>query len=263
MKNPEYKYLKYNINNYISTLFINREKYLNALSKDIIVELIDFYNWVDNNKNIKVIIMTGAGDKAFVAGADIKEMSRLDLSKSKSYAALGQKLTLIIENLSKPVIAAINGYALGGGCEIAIACHIRYASTNSKFAQPEVGLGLIAGFGGTQRLSRLIGKGMALELLLSGKMINAEEALRIKLVNKIIDNNILLEECYVLADKIKNNSPIAIRHTIKAVNQGESMDIEEALDVESDLFSKVFHSSDCREGLKAFLNKTKPEFLGN
>jgi len=261
MKNPKYKYLKYNIDNYISILFIDREKYLNALSKDVIVELIDFYNWVDNNKDIKAIIMTGSGDKAFIAGADIKEMSSLNLSESKSYATLGQKLTMIIENLSKPVIAAINGYALGGGCEIAMSCHIRYAAVGSKFGQPEVGLGLIAGFGGTQRLSRIVGKGMALELLLSGKIINAEEALRIRLINKLVDRNVLLDECYTLADKIKDNSSIAIKYTIDAVNKGESKEMKKALDIESDLFSKVFHTSDCKEGLRSFLNKTKPKFL--
>ena len=148
MSDIKYKYLKYNIEKSICTLFINREEYLNALSIKVIKELINFYNWANQNQNIKVVIMTGSGDKAFVAGADIKEMSNLDASDSKSYALLGQQLTITIENLSKPVIAAINGYALGGGCEIAMACHIRYASKNSKFGQPEVGLGLIAGITG-------------------------------------------------------------------------------------------------------------------
>ena len=171
MNDIQYKYLKYNTDQSICTLFIDREKYLNALSIDVIKELIHFYNWANQNQDIKVIIMTGTGDKAFVAGADIKEMYNLGSSDSQSYASLGQKLTLIIESLSKPVIAAINGYALGGGCEILMACHIRYASAGSQFGQPEVGLGLIAGFGGTQRLPRLVGKGMALELLLSGKII--------------------------------------------------------------------------------------------
>ena len=263
MINSNYKHLKYQIDDFICLLIINREKYLNALSKEAINELIDFYNWADKNEDIKVIIMTGSGDKAFVAGADIKEMSTLSVSESKSYACMGQKLTLSIEDLSKPVIAAIDGYALGGGCEIAMACHIRYATKRSKFGQPEVGLGLIAGFGGTQRLPRLIGKGVALELLLSGRMIDADEALKIKLVNKVVEEDSLVDECYALANRIKSNSPIAINYTIDAVNKGESLNIKDSLDIESDLFSKLFETFDCKEGLSAFLNKNKPKFSGN
>ena len=183
----KYNQLKFSISNHICMLEINRQEYLNALSKELIKEMINFFDWANSNNDIKIIILYGSGDKSFVAGADIKEMSELDYdySKAKSYAKLGQKLTLNIENSSKPVIAAINGYALGGGCELAMACHIRYASKNAKFAQPEVGLGLIAGFGGTQRLPRLIGKGLAMELLLSGKIITSQEALDMKLVNKV------------------------------------------------------------------------------
>ena len=248
-------------------LKMNRQKYLNALSKELIQELIDFFNWVDTCNEIKAIILFGSGDKAFVAGADIKEMSELeyDYKKTKSYSKLGQKLTLKIEELSKPVIAAINGYALGGGCELAMACHIRYASENAKFGQPEVGLGLIAGFGGTQRLPRLVGKGYAMELLLSGKMITSKEALQIKLINKVLNGKEeLLLECQKTARGIVKNSPIAIKKTIKAINDGESQDLSNALEIEADIFADTLSNyNDSREGLISFLDKKKPNFSGD
>ena len=259
---PQYQYLKYSIKDSICTLFINREKSLNALSVGVIKELISFYQWADKKKNIAIIIMTGSGNRAFIAGADIKEMSTLDKTRAKSYSLRGQELTMIIQNSSKPVIAAINGYALGGGCEIALACHIRYACEDSIFGQPEVGLGLIAGFGGTQRLPRIVGKGIALELLLSGKSIVASEALRIGLVNRIIKKNKLLDECFELAKKINNNSPVAIKYTINSINRGESKNMDESLKIESSLFAKVFSTSDCKEGLKSFVDKKKPKFSG-
>ncbi len=262
-----YSQLKFSISSHICMIEINREKYLNALSKELIEEMIDFFDWADSNDDIKIIILYGSGDKSFVAGADIKEMSELDYdySKSKFYSALGQKLTLKIENLSKPVIAAINGYALGGGCELAMACHIRYASKNAKFAQPEVGLGLIAGFGGTQRLPRLIGKGLAMELLLSGRMITGEEALDIKLVNKVFDDKEkLLSGSKEIAKMIIKNSPVAIKNTIKAINKGESKKLIKALDIESDVFAKTLSDyNDAKEGLSSFLSKEKPDFQGS
>ena len=263
----KYNQLKFSISDYICTMEINREKYLNALSKELIKQMIEFFDWADSNNDIKVIILYGSGDKSFVAGADIREMSELnyDYIQSRSYAELGQKLTLKIENLSKPVIAAINGYALGGGCELAMACHIRYASKSARFAQPEVGLGLIAGFGGTQRLPRLIGKGLAMELLLSGKIITSEEALDIKLVNKVFDDKeqLLLGSKDIAKIMIKN-SPAAIKNTIKAVNEGESKKLIKALDVEADIFAKTLSNyNDAREGLSSFLNKKKPKFSGN
>jgi len=267
--NDENKYsqLKFSVSNHICMLEIDRPKYLNALSKELIKEMIDFFDWADKSNDIKAIVLYGGGDKSFVAGADIKEMSELDYdySKSKSYSELGQKLTLNIENLSKPVIAAINGYALGGGCELAIACHIRYASKSAIFGQPEVGLGLIAGFGGTQRLPRLIGKGLAMELLLSGKMITSKEALEIKLVNKVLDDKEkLLLESKNTAEAMIKNSPVAIRNTIKAINKGESRKLTKALDIESDIFAETLsNSNDAIEGLSSFLEKKKPDFSGN
>ena len=262
-----YSYLKYSIKDCICILEINREKYLNALSQNLIKELIKFYDWANKNRDIKAVIMCGAGNKSFVAGADIKEMSELGYgySVSREYAKLGQKLTMNIENLSKPVIAAINGYALGGGCELAMACHIRYASTTAKFGQPEVGLGLIAGFGGTQRMSRLIGKGLAMELLLSGEIIDSQRALEIKLVNKILsDKESLLSECILLAKKIICNSPIGIKNTIKAINKGASKNIKEALEIEADIFAETFSKhNDAKKGISSFLNKEKPKFSGD
>ena len=267
MNEIEYNHLEFSISDNICMLKINRQKYLNALSKELIQELITFFNWIDTHEEIKAVILFGSGDKAFVAGADIKEMSELeyDYEKAKSYSKLGQKLTLKIENLSKPVIAAVNGYALGGGCELAMACHIRYASENAKFGQPEVGLGLIAGFGGTQRLSRLVGKGYAMELLLSGKIITSKEALRIKLINKVLNSKEeLLLECQKTAREIIKNSPIAIKKTIKAINDGESQDLSNALEIEADIFADTLSNyNDSREGLMSFLDKKKPSFSGD
>ena len=265
-KKNNYNNLELSISNNICMLKINREKHLNALSKELIKELIDFFDWANVNNEIKVVILFGSGEKAFIAGADIKEMSELeyDYNKSKSYAEYGQELTLKIENLSKPVIAAINGYALGGGCELAMACHIRYAVASAKFGQPEVGLGLIAGFGGTQRLPRLIGKGHAMELLLSGKIITSKEALRIKLVNKVLENKEeLLAESNKTAEKIIQNSPIAIKNTIKSVNKGERQNMANALKNEADIFAETLSGyNDAKEGLTSFLQKKTPDFSG-
>ena len=263
----QYNYLKYSVEDFICIIQIDREKHLNALSKKLIKELITFYDWANNNKDIKIIIMCGVGEKSFVAGADINEMSKLDYDHdaAKKYSALGQKLTLKIENLSKPVIAAINGYALGGGCELAMACHIRYASNSAKFGQPEVGLGLIAGFGGTQRLPRLIGKGLAIEMLLSGKIIDSDEAFKIGLVNKVLnDKKRLLFECIALAKKIIHNSPIAIKNTIQAINKGDSRNMDDALSIEANIFADTFSNyNDAKEGISSFLKKKKPEFSGD
>ena len=266
-KKNNYNHLELSISNNICMLKINREKHLNALSKELIKELIDFFDWANTSSEIRVVILFGSGEKAFVAGADIKEMSELeyDYKKSKSYAEHGQSLTMKIENLSKPVIAAINGYALGGGCELAMACHIRYAVASAKFGQPEVGLGLIAGFGGTQRLPRLIGKGHAMELLLSGKMITSKEALQIKLVNRVLENKEeLIAECIKTAKKIIKNSPIAIKNTIKSINKGEGRNLTDALKDEADMFAKTLSNyNDAKEGLSSFLKKKKPDFSGD
>lgn len=246
----------------IAILTINKESSLNALSEAVLDDLHIAFANLENDNNIHIIILTGAGVKAFIAGADIKEMSNLKPKEAFEYARKGQLLTEYIENFSKPVIGAINGFALGGGCEFAMACHIRYASENAMFGQPEVGLGLIAGFGGTQRLPRLVGKGNALELLLSGNMINASVAKEIGLINKILPQNELLSECIKLAKKIAKNAPIALTNTIKAVNQGIDIELSDALNIEAEQFKEIFETSDKTEGLSAFVEKRKPNFTG-
>ncbi len=247
----------------ISIIKIDRPKQLNALSQNVIKLLEKCFVEAIKNNEVKVIILSGTGNKAFIAGADIIEMSKMLPDQAKKYSMLGQKLTQKIENSPKPVIGAINGFALGGGCEFAMACHFRYASDNAKFGQPEVGIGLIAGFGGTQRLRRLVGKGMANELLLSGKLIDANEALRIGLINKIVPQSELMNECIKIAKKIKHNSPKAIEYTINALNEGEDNPISLALEIEAEYFEKVFKTADRSEGLNAFVEKRNPTFKGN
>ena len=255
------KFITRELKNKICTLAINRPDQLNALNQKVLMELNEHISWIENNKKCRVAILTGIGNKAFIAGADIKEMYEMNSQSALEFSRLGQALTTRIENLKTPVIAAVNGYALGGGCEFALCCHMRFASMNALFGQPEVGLGLIAGFGGTQRLPRLIGKGKALELLLRGDPINASEAHSIGLVNNIFPQNKLLSEINEIALKISKNSPLAIQNTIKAVNCGIDLKLQEGLDFERLLFSKIFKSSDVKEGLKSFIMKKAPEFI--
>ena len=246
----------------VFTLTINRPEQYNALNKDVLKELDEKIEWIKNEKNCRAVILTGSGEKSFIAGADIKAMNKMDHKSSERFSKLGQDLTLKIENLHVPVIAAVNGFALGGGCEFAMACHIRYASDNAIFGQPEVGLGLIAGFGGTQRLPRLIGKGRGMEILLSGKNITANEALSMGLVNKVFTLNELMPATKKLALMISKNAPLAVSGTIRAVNEGMEMDFISALKKEQTEFSDLFNSSDTCEGLSAFIEKRAPEFKG-
>ena len=250
------------IENRIATIKINRPNQLNALSSQVLIDLKKAFKAVEISAEVGVIIITGAGDKAFIAGADIKEMSTLTSEEAMAYAINGQNLTSYIENFSKPVIAAINGFALGGGCEFAMACHIRYASETARLGQPEVGLGLIAGFGGTQRLPRLVGKGRALEILLSGCMVSAEDAKGMGLVNAIFPQESLMEACTKLASKILRNGPIAIRETIYAVNEGLDLSLEEGLKQEAQRFGTIFDSKDQTEGTTAFVEKRPAKFTG-
>ena len=254
--------VKYSVNNSIALIQIDRADQLNALSLDILNKLDDKFTKAINDNNVLVIILTGRGKKSFIAGADISEMKNMNSEQAINYSRVGQKLTQKIENSDKPVIAAVNGYALGGGCEFAMACHFRYASTNAKFGQPEVGLGLIPGFGGTQRLINLVGKGHASELLFSGKIIDSEEALRIGLINNIFDQGELIDACINIAEKIKMNSPIAIKYTITAQNNGEKMPLNDGLKLEAEYFKQVFQTKDSKEGISAFMEKRKPKFTG-
>jgi enoyl-CoA hydratase len=253
--------MKYSILNYqeesgIGILTISRPEARNALNGLFFKEFNDFLEFVYSFKDLKVLIITGEG-KAFVAGADIAEMQKMNISEGYSFSKAGQDSLSKLTNLEIPVIAAVNGYALGGGCELALACDIRLASTEAKFGMPEVGLGLIPGYGGTQRLSRLVGTGDALYMILSGQMIDAADALRIGLVQKVFDPGSLLAEAKNIATKIAEKGPFAVRTVKNVIRKGFDMEIEKGFELEAESFSKMFENEG-PEGMKAFLEKRKP-----
>lgn len=256
----EYNNILVEVNEGIATLTINRPKALNALNKETLQEMNSCLAEISVDSEIKVVVITGGGDKAFVAGADISFMQSLTASEAKAFGQLGQQVMRAVEELPQPVIGVINGFALGGGCELALACDMRFAGTNAKFGQPEVNLGVIPGFGGTQRLPRLIGKGLANELVFSGKMIDAQEALRIGLVNQVYETEVLMEECLKLAQMISSRGPAAVRLCKEAVNNGIEMDLRRGCSYEADLFALCFASEEQKEGMQAFLEKRKPDF---
>ena len=253
-------YIKEKIVNKIGVLTVDREEALNAVNPDILKELNSMVEKLINDQNIGSIIITGAGKKAFIAGADIKLMQGFDKKQALQFGKLGQNLTMTIENSSKPVIAAVNGFALGGGCEIAISCHLRYASENAFFAQPEVKLGIIPGWGGTQRLPRLIGKGNATELVIGGHMIDSNEALRLGLVNKVFPLNSLLDETIAFAKKLQKNGPKAISASLQCINVSNNHLLSDGLDIEVNSFGNLFGSDETNEGLLAFIEKRTPKF---
>lgn len=237
---------------------INRPQSLNALNHKTIQELSNAFESLDNNPSVRVIILTGSGEKSFVAGADIKEFADFGTDQAENLARNGQQILFNkIENLSKPVIAAINGFALGGGLELAMACHIRYASENAKLGLPEVTLGLIPGYGGTQRLPQLVGKGLANELIFSAKMISAERAKEIGLVNEVFSSEDLLSKAKELGTLISRNSPMGISKAIAAVNLAGT---REGFEAEIKSFGALFEMDDKKEGVAAFLEKRKPSF---
>ncbi len=256
----DYQNLLINIKDKIAVVTINRPDKLNALNSQTMSELKEAFSELNTNSEVYAVILTGGGEKAFVAGADISELNKLDMISGKEFAERGQDVFNTIENLNKPVIAAVNGFALGGGCEIALACHIRLASENAKFGQPEVNLGIIPGYGGTQRLTRLINSGRAMEYILTGDMIDANEAFRIGLVNHVYPLNELLDKAIEMAKKITSKGQVAIKQSIKAVNAADEMSSKEGQNYEASLFAICCGTEDFKEGTSAFLDKRKPNF---
>ena len=241
---------------------INRPDKLNALNKTVFDELNLVLDEIANNKEIRSVIITGAGPKAFIAGADITEFNGLDQASAKALAKRGQDTFARIENSSKPIVAAVNGFALGGGCELAMACHFRIASENAKFGQPEVNLGLIPGYGGTQRLVQLVGKGKAMELLMSAQMVDAQEAKQLGLVNHVTSAENLLAEVKKILTLVNSKAPLAVAACIKSANAVFD-EKQNGYDLEIDEFGKCFATNDMKEGTSAFLEKRKAEFKGN
>jgi enoyl-CoA hydratase/carnithine racemase len=248
--------------NAIAYVTLNRPKVLNALNMATMEELRSAFHDIKNDSEVRVAILTGAGEKAFVAGADISELAKQDAVSAKQYAQRGQNVLNLIENLGKPVIACVNGFALGGGCELALACTLRLASENAKFGQPEVKLGIIPGYGGTQRLPRLVGKGLAMQMVLAGEMITAAEGLRIGLVNEVTPAAELIPRAEALAGKIIANAPLAVQYALEAVNKGVEMTLAEGLFLEAALFGVCCATSDKAEGTSAFLEKRPALFRG-
>ncbi len=256
----EYQFLKFEHNEGITVLKISAPKSLNALNSTILKELDDFVGHLD--AKTRVLIITGDGEKSFVAGADISEMAHLNEPQGQEFGRLGAQVFRRIELLPIPVIAAVNGFALGGGCELAMACDIRIASSKAKFGQPEVGLGIIPGFSGTYRLPKLIGQGYAKEMIYTGKVIRADEALRIGLVNAVYEPEELMGKAMEMAAMMLKNAAIAIRLAKQSINEGYDLDADAAIALENKLFGQCFATKDQKEGMDAFLNKRPAAFTG-
>ncbi len=257
-----YQNLLLEIRDRIGRVTVNRPEKLNALNRATLEELDHAFRSLAADPAVGAVILTGSGTKAFVAGADIGELARLSPVEGREFALFGQEVLSRIETLGKPVLAAVNGYALGGGCEIALACTLRIASSAAKFGQPEVNLGIIPGYGGTQRLARLVGRGKALEMILTGEMIDAAEAHRIGLANQVVAPEELMAKAEAVAGTILSRGPLAVRCALDAVHRGLSMPLQEGLAYEASLFSVLCGSEDMKEGTKAFLEKRKADFRG-
>ena len=257
-----YENLLYAVKDHIATITFNRPKVLNALNRKTVEELGDALNLSREDANVRVLILTGAGEKSFVAGADINELAQRTPVDGKDFSLFGQEIFHRLETMGKPSIAAINGFALGGGCELALSCTMRIASRNARLGQPEVKLGILPGYGGSQRLPRLCGKGAAHELILTGEMISADEALRIGLVNHVVEPAELMPAAESIAKKIIANAPLAVKFAMEAVEHGMEMPQEEGLFLEATLFGLCCATEDMREGTRAFIEKRPPQFKG-
>jgi enoyl-CoA hydratase len=254
--------ITYEVKGSIGYITLNRPKVMNALNRKTVEELNAAFHAVKDDATVKGVLLTGVGEKAFIAGADIAELSAIDGEKADEFSEKGQETLLFLETLGKPVIAAVNGFALGGGCETAMACTIRIAAENARFGQPEVKLGIIPGYGGTQRLPRLVGKGRALQLILTGDLIDAHEAYRIGLVNEVVPAADLIPRCEAILKQIDANAPIAIGYAIDAVNKGVDTDLTSGLKLEAKYFALAAGTEDKKEGTSAFVQKRAPQFLG-
>jgi enoyl-CoA hydratase len=246
----------------VAIVTVDRPAVLNALDTRTMDELRRAVLELKHDATVRAVVVTGTGEKAFVAGADIEELAKLGPDQAKAYAIAGQHVFDLLENLGKPVIAALNGFALGGGCELALACTFRLASETARLGQPEVKLGLIPGFAGTQRLTRLVGKGRALDLILTGRMVDADEALRIGLVHRVVPAASLMTEARALAASLADLAPVAMRYAMDAINRGAEVAFPEAAYLEATLFGLLFSTDDAREGTTAFLEKRKAAFKG-
>ncbi len=257
-----YENLLYEKKDVVATITFNRPKVLNALNRRTVEELAECLGEAREDPEVRVLILTGAGEKAFVSGADINELAQRTPIDGKEFSRFGQNVFRALETLGKPSIAAINGFALGGGCELALACTIRIASRTAKLGQPEVRLGILPGYGGTQRLARLCGKGAAHELILTGEIITAEEACRIGLVNRVVEPGELLAVAETLARKIAANAPVAVKFAMEAIEHGMEMPQDEGMFLEATLFGLACATEDMREGTRAFLEKRPAQFKG-
>ncbi|MDY6972609.1 MAG: enoyl-CoA hydratase-related protein [Thermodesulfobacteriota bacterium] len=246
----------------IATIIVNRPKAMNALNSDVLTELGQVVEDIRKDDGVKVVIITGSGNRAFVAGADIAGFVKMDGSALKDFGAKGKGVFNQIEGMSKPVIAALNGMALGGGLELAMACHIRVAAEGAILGLPEAGLGLIPGFAGTQRLPRIVGKAKAIEMMVTGDNISVEEALNLRLVNRVVPLGELRETCVTMAKKIMTKAPLAVRYCIEAANEGFEESFDRGCDIETEKLLAAFATEDAREGLNSFIERRKPTYKG-
>ncbi|WP_405076119.1 enoyl-CoA hydratase-related protein [Ligilactobacillus acidipiscis] len=259
-KMVNYRTILLKIKNNIATLTINRPQAMNALNTEVLQEIDQALDKISASQDVQVVVVTGAGNKAFVAGADIKEMAAKNAVQGQAFSKLGNEIFTKLSKLKQPVIAAVNGYALGGGLELALSCDIRIASTNVKVGQPEVGLGIIPGFGATQRLSRAIGPAKAKEYILTARNVKVDEALRVGLFNKVVEPEHLLEEAYKMAERIIGNAPLAVQNAKSVINEGAEISLGQAIKLEENTFGLLFATEDQKEGMQAFSKKRKAEF---